>query len=413
MWNGDFFMRLKNYRKCLIVLLVIGTIFTGAYVYNIVDSSIPDQINVFSIDDISIKTSIPISYKISNESLEASAKAGNSNKSNYVVKTKVFGLIPAKNVEVNVIEERRIIPCGIQIGIYLHTNGVMIIDTGEVTDVNGVKSSPSENIIRADDYIYSLNGIDVNSKSQLTFLINKYGSEDIILGVKRNGSDLKVKITPVCVGNGEYKIGIWVRDDSQGIGTLTYLTEDGKFGALGHGISDVDTGKLLTSVDGMLYKSDIWGIKKGEDGNPGGLLGSISYEEKNEYGAITGNTMHGIFGEANDKLLKECNFESLEIGLKQEVKKGKAYIRCKLNGEMKDYEIKILKVDYANNEKNKGMEIEITDEELINLTNGIVQGMSGSPIIQDGKVIGAVTHVFVNDCKKGYGIFIENMLVDH
>lgn len=406
-------MRLKNYRKCLIVLLVIGTIFTGAYVYNIVDSSIPDQINVFSIDDISIKTSIPISYKISNESLEASAKAGNSNKSNYVVKTKVFGLIPAKNVEVNVIEERRIIPCGIQIGIYLHTNGVMIIDTGEVTDVNGVKSSPSENIIRADDYIYSLNGIDVNSKSQLTFLINKYGSEDIILGVKRNGSDLKVKITPVCVGNGEYKIGIWVRDDSQGIGTLTYLTEDGKFGALGHGISDVDTGKLLTSVDGMLYKSDIWGIKKGEDGNPGGLLGSISYEEKNEYGAITGNTMHGIFGEANDKLLKECNFESLEIGLKQEVKKGKAYIRCKLNGEMKDYEIKILKVDYANNEKNKGMEIEITDEELINLTNGIVQGMSGSPIIQDGKVIGAVTHVFVNDCKKGYGIFIENMLVDH
>lgn len=406
-------MRLKNYRKCLIILLIIGTIFTGVYTYNIVDNSIPDQINVFSIDDISIKTSVPISYKISNKSLEASAKAGNDNKNNYVVKTKLFGLIPAKNIEVNVIEERRIIPCGIQIGIYLHTSGVMIIDTGEVTDINGVKSSPSENIIRPDDYIYSLNDIDVNSKSQLTFLINKYGSEDIILGIKRNGNDIKVRITPVCVGNGEYKIGIWVRDDSQGIGTLTYLTEDGKFGALGHGISDVDTGKLLTSVDGMLYKSDIWGIKKGEDGNPGGLLGSISYEERNEYGAITGNTMHGIFGEANDKLIKECDFEALEIGLKQEVKKGKAYIRCKLNGEMKDYEIKILKVDYANNEKNKGMEIEITDDELINLTNGIVQGMSGSPIIQDGKVVGAVTHVFVNDCKKGYGIFIENMLVDH
>lgn len=406
-------MRLKNYRKCLIILLVAGIIFTGAYTYNLIDKSIPDQINVFSIDDISIKTSIPISYKISDESLEASAKTGEVSSNTYVAKTKLFGLIPAKNVEVNVIEERRIIPCGIQIGIYLHTNGVMIIDTGEVTDINGVKSSPSENIIKADDYIYSLNDIDVNSKSQLTFLINKYGSEDIVLGVRRNGSDLKVKITPVCVANDEYKIGIWVRDDSQGIGTLTYLTEDGKFGALGHGISDVDTGKLLTSVDGMLYKSEIWGIKKGEDGNPGGLLGSISYEEKNEYGNITGNTMHGIFGMANEKLLKECNYEALEIGLKQEVKRGKAYIRCKLNGEMKDYEIKILKVDYANNEKNKGMEIEITDDELINLTNGIVQGMSGSPIIQNGKIIGAVTHVFVNDCKKGYGIFIENMLVDH
>lgn len=405
-------MRLKNYRKCLIILLVAGTIFTGAYTYNVVDNTIPDEMNVFSIDDLTIQSSLPISYKIKEESLETSAKAGQGAQTNYIVDTKIFGFIPAKKVEVNVIEERKIIPCGIQIGIYLHTNGVMIIDTGEVTDINGIKSSPSENIIKADDYIYSLNGISVNSKSQLTFLINKYGNEDIILGVKRNGSDLQVKVTPVCVGKDEYKIGIWVRDDSQGIGTLTYLTEEGKFGALGHGISDVDTGKLLSSIDGMLYKSEIWGIKKGEDGNPGGLLGSISYEEKNEYGTITGNTSHGIFGEANSKLIEDCNFKSMDIGLKQEVKKGKAYIRCMFGGELKDYEIEILKVDYANNTKNKGMEIAITDKELLELTNGIVQGMSGSPIIQNDKIIGAVTHVFVNDSKKGYGIFIENMLVD-
>jgi stage IV sporulation protein B len=404
-------MRLRNYRRFLIIVLFIGMIFTCAYSYKVIDDNIPDEINVFSIDDICIKTSIPISYKVTEESLEASANT-NSNRSTYMVKTKIFGFIPAKEVTVNVIEDEKIIPCGIQIGIYLHTDGVMIIDTGEVTDINGVKSSPSENIIKADDYICSLNGIDVNSKSQLIFLINKYGANDIILGIKRNGNYLKVKVTPVCVKTDEYKIGIWVRDDSQGIGTLTYLTEDGKFGALGHGISDVDTGKLLSSIDGVLYKSEIWGIKKGENGNPGGLLGSISYESKNEYGIITGNTNHGIFGEANDKLLESCNYEMMEIGLKQEVEEGKAYIRCMISGKMKDYEIEISKVDYANNEKNKGMEIEIVDKELLELTNGIVQGMSGSPIIQNGKIIGAVTHVFVNDSKRGYGIFIENMLVD-
>lgn len=403
-------MRLRNYRRCLIALLVIGIIFTGVFTYHTIDKSIPDEINVFSINELSIKSPIPISYQIDEDNMEVSAKTGQDTKTKYVIKTKLFGFIPSKKVEVNVIKERQIIPCGKQIGIYLHTNGVMIIDTGEVTDMNGVKSSPAENIIRANDYIYSLNGIDVNSKSQLTYLINKYGNDDIVLGVKRGERDLQVKVTPVCVGINEYKIGIWVRDDSQGIGTLTYLTEDGKFGALGHGISDVDTGKLLSSVDGMLYKSEIWGIKKGEDGNPGGLLGSITYDEKNEYGNITDNTSQGIFGEANRSLLEDCNFEKMDIGLKQYVKSGKAYIRCMLSGEMKDYEIEITKVNYANNEKNKGMEIRVTDEELLRLTNGIVQGMSGSPIIQNGKIIGAVTHVFVNDSARGYGIFIENML---
>ena len=301
-------------------------------------------------------------------------------------------------------------PCGIPIGIYLQTNGVMIIGTGKVTDSNGNVSYPAENIILENDYIFSLNDIEVNTKSQLTFLINKYGSKDIILGIRRNGNEIKVKVTPVCVGNNEYKIGIWVRDDSQGIGTLTFITKDGKFGALGHGISDVDTGKLLGSINGILYKADIWGIKKGKNGSPGGLLGSISYEKNKEYGTINSNTNHGIFGQANEMLINECTFEYMDIGLKQDVKKGKAIIRCTVDGTIKDYEIEIIKVDYSNSHRNKGMVIEITDEELLDKTGGIVQGMSGSPIVQNGKIIGAVTHVFINNSTKGYGIFIENML---
>ena len=140
------------------------------------------------------------------------------------------------------------------------------------------------------------------------------------------------------------------------------------------------------------------------------MLGSISYEKNKEYGTINSNTNHGIFGQANEMLINECTFEYMDIGLKQDVKKGKAIIRCTVDGTIKDYEIEIIKVDYSNSHKNKGMVIEITDEELLDKTGGIVQGMSGSPIVQDGKIIGAVTHVFINNSTKGYGIFIENML---
>lgn len=400
----------QNYRKILIIIFVAALIFTGYYSYRVVDKEIPDEVNVFAGDEIIIKSSLPISYDINDEILEAAALPGESTVKSYSVKTKLFGVIPAKKVEVNVISRRKLIPCGFQIGIYLHTEGVMIIDTGEVTDINGTVCCPADNIVKADDYVVSLNGIPVSTKSQLTFLINKYGSEDIVLGIRRNGQLINVLVTPVCTGVNQYKAGIWVRDDSQGIGTLTYITEDGKFAGLGHGISDVDTGKLLSSINGILYDADIWGIKKGESGNPGGLLGSIVYEEENELGTITGNTDYGIFGEANEKLMSKWDEESVEIGLKQEVEIGKACIRCVMNGEMNDYEIEIEQVDYANNKKNKGMVIRITDPKLLSQTNGIVQGMSGSPILQNGKIIGAVTHVFVNDPTRGYGIFIETML---
>lgn len=403
-------MSKQKYRKILIVIFVISFLFTGYFSYRVIDKEIPDEVNVFAGDDIVIKSSLPISYDTTGVSLETAATSGESLIKCYSVKTKLFGIIPVKEVEVNVIAQRKLIPCGFQIGIYLHTEGVMIIDTGEVTDINGMVCSPAKNIVKANDYVVSLNDIPVNTKSQLMFLINKYGSEDIVLGIRRNEQLIQVQISPVCTAENQYKAGIWVRDDSQGIGTLTYLTEEGTFAGLGHGISDVDTGKLLSSKNGILYDADIWGIKKGENGNPGGLLGSIAYEEANELGTITGNTNCGIFGIANEKLIEKCDSDSVEIALKQDVKVGKAIVRCAINGELCDYEIEIEKVDYANNKKNKGMVIRITDPKLLSQTNGIVQGMSGSPILQDGKLIGAVTHVFVNDSTRGYGIFIEEML---
>ena len=208
-------------------------------------------------------------------------------------------------------------------------------------------------------------------------------------------------------------MGIWVRDDTQGIGTMTFMTEDGYFGALGHGISDIDTKKILDSNNGLLYNADIWSIKKGASGTPGSLCGSISYEKDMELGVIYSNKSCGIFGRLYEDKMRELmdtyNMKAYYIGKRNDVKEGKAIILSAISGKIEEYEITITKVN-KDSESNKGMIIKVTDEELLNLTNGIVQGMSGSPIVQDGKLIGAVTHVFVNDPTKGYGIFIEDMM---
>lgn len=409
------------YRRILIGVLIVSIIFTCFFSYRMIDKMIPDEISVIEGNDANLKSNLLVHYTVKEEEMKAvdsqtSGSMGNQKDTaskDYVIQADLLGLIHFKDVEVNVIQNQKLIPCGIQVGIYLQTKGVMIIGTSQVNGMDGMKYAPAEHIVKPDDYIVSLNGISVSSKSQLIFLVNKYGNDDVILGINRNGSYLETRITPVCTAENEYKLGIWVRDDTQGIGTLTYITEDGEFGALGHGISDVDTGALLSSENGTLYTADIWGIKKGESGEPGGLLGSIEYEADNVIGAITSNNSHGIFGTAEEKLIEACNYTPLSIGLKQEVVSGPAKILCALQGEVEEYEIEIVSVDYANNEKSKGMVIQITDPELLSKTNGIVQGMSGSPIIQNGKLIGAVTHVFVKEPAKGYGIFIETMLSEN
>ena len=315
-----------------------------------------------------------------------------------------------QNIPVDINNGVLVYPCGFPIGVYLETDGVMVIGTGTIVGLDGVTYEPSLSKIQSGDYIIGINDIDVSSKNQLIFLINKYGNKDIVLTVRRNGELIDIKLSPTKVTDSEYKLGIWVRDDSQGIGTMTYITSDKQFGALGHGISDVDTGELLNAAGGTLYGANIWGIKKGEAGTPGGLYGVISYEDKNILGEIITNTSIGIYGKIEtDELISKFSLKPMEILLKEDITVGKAYVRTSVSGEVKEYEIYIESID-LDCDNNKGMVIKITDKELLKLTNGIVQGMSGSPIIQNGKLIGAVTHVFVKDSTKGYGIFIEDML---
>ena len=421
--------RKSYYRRILIMLLIASVIYTIEYGYRYINDNIPDSINLHADSENSYDLKVPVAATVSSEDKEVSIEgysgilnreikisandnvlSNDESLGKYNVDVKLFGIFNFKSIEVNVIEKQKVIPCGFPVGIYLETDGIMVIGTGTVKGMDGNVYNPAESKVNSGDYIVSLNDIPVSSKSQLIFLVNKYGSDDIVLGIRRNGQIIKVLINPVETAVSEYKMGIWVRDDTQGIGTLTFITEDGKFGALGHGISDIDTGKLLDSNTGILYEADIWGIKKGENGTPGGLCGVVIYENNCILGKINANTDRGIFGQAEDELMEICDFQPIDMSFKQDVHKGAAYIRCMLDGEIKDYEIEIVSVDRTGDAKNKGMVIQVTDPELLSITNGIVQGMSGSPIIQDGKLAGAVTHVLVNDPTKGYGIFAEDMM---
>ncbi|MEI3320769.1 MAG: SpoIVB peptidase [Eubacterium sp.] len=298
--------------------------------------------------------------------------------------------------------------CGTSCRIIFENPGVMIIGTGDIDTGTGDKISPAKNKVNEGEYIVKFNDISVSNKAQLSYLINENGNKEVLLTV-RNGTGIRaVKIKPERNSDGEYMLGIWVRDGSQGIGTITYVTDDGKYRALGHGISDIDTGKLLSSHNGTIYNANIWGVKKGEKGKPGGLCGTILYNENNVLGNIEDNRFCGLSGTINSDIVSKYNLKKMEVAFHDEIEKGDAKIQFITNGNVEYYDIEIEEINVNNKEKN--MVIKVTDQELLKKTNGIVQGMSGSPIIQNGHIIGAVTHVFVNDPTKGYGIFIENML---
>jgi stage IV sporulation protein B len=313
-------------------------------------------------------------------------------------------------VGIRVIEDQELIPVGVPIGIYVKTEGVMVIGTGEFRSVNGEKVAPAEHILKSGDYVVKLNGTEVADKDDLITRIENGNGEAAILTIRRGEEYFDVKIDPVQDQTKKYKIGVWVRDNAQGVGTMTYIDSQGNFGALGHGINDVDTSNLMEMNDGTLYQTEIISIQKGTAGHPGEMTGMIVYSDDRILGDITGNSVRGIFGKCNDKALALGTEEAMPIGLKQEIRKGPAQILCTVDGTTRYYDIEITDIHLDHDNVNRGIELKVTDSDLIALTGGIVQGMSGAPIIQNGKFVGAVTHVLVQDSTRGYGIFIENML---
>ncbi|HJC55943.1 MAG TPA: SpoIVB peptidase [Candidatus Eisenbergiella intestinipullorum] len=328
----------------------------------------------------------------------------------YTMQLKLFGLIPFKTVQVEVIDDRTLIPAGIPIGIYVKTKGVLVIATGEFEGPEGQMNAPAARLLKEGDYILKANGEEVTGKAEFMQRIADSEGKQMLLTIQRDGQQFDVSLQPEQNQNGEYKLGIWIRDNAQGVGTLTWLDEDNSFGALGHGINDVDTAELMDLESGSLYQTQIVAIRRGENGAPGELTGVIDYGESNRIGTIEANTEEGIYGSLDEEATDGIISSAIPVGLKQEVAEGEAEILCSVGGEPELYTIEITGIHLDHDNVNRGLEITVTDERLLALTGGIVQGMSGAPIIQDGKLIGAVTHVLVNDPTKGYGIFIENML---
>lgn len=373
---------------------------------------IPDEIYVTAGEESDYDFGVPVSVVMKEEGAEVLANYSGKldvREPSYIITCKLFGIFPVGNVKVNLVEDREVYASGETIGIYVKTKGILVIDTATVTNAAGERISPARHLVKGGDYIVSVNGETVSNKEELTEKITAAGSARDILGLYRNGEFIEVSMTPVRDESGNYLLGIWVRDDLAGVGTLTYYDET-YFGALGHAVSDGDTGTQMELSEGWIYPAKIVGIRKGENGTPGELSGVIDYQGNKPLGAIADNTALGIYGTLDEGQAGTIDAELYEIGYKQRVHTGTAYLISEVSGEREIYEINIQNLDFSRYAENKGILFEVTDQRLLDVTGGIVQGMSGSPIIQDGKLIGAVTHVFVSDSSRGYGIFIEKML---
>lgn len=393
----------KKYRKFLWYALVGTLLSLFILIYGTMKDHIPDEIFVYADEETDWETFFQeplISY---DETVEVSQNGS------YQIRCKWLGVLPLKTIKVHTVEKQEVLVSGSPVGIYMETKGVLVIDSGEITDREGIRRTPAEHIIQSGDYICEIDGKVLTGKRQLMQLVRENQGEPMELQVIRHQETIKLEMTPVETEDGSYKLGIWVRDNIQGIGTLTYVEQNGTFGALGHGISDADTGERLEISDGDLYRADILSIRKGTAGTPGELRGVINYREENRIGTICGNSQYGIRGQMEPGKYTE-SMKKIPTGLKQEIQTGKAEIRCDIGDGIREYQCEILEIDSNARDTNKCFVLRITDDDLLSRTGGIVQGMSGSPVLQNGKLIGAITHVFVNDPTKGYGIFIENMM---
>lgn len=394
----------------------IGLFCWATYAYY--QSTVPSTISIKAGTSERINLRIPASGVISTDSETILALnqpltiVAGENTSSYQMRLKLFGLVPLKDVDIQVIENTTLTPVGKPIGLYVKTQGVLVVDTGSFDGAGGDKCAPSEYKLQSGDYLTAMDGFAINDKKQIKEYIENGNGAEIIFQVSRKDELIQVKVKPEPDENNVYKMGAWLRDSAQGIGTMTYIDSQNRFGALGHGINDMDTGELLKLGSGLLYHTEIVAVKRGERGNPGELTGVIEYKSDQVSGVIVDNTIQGIYGVANAELLSEytAEQEALPIALKQEVVVGPAQILCSVDGEAKYYDVEITKLTPGKDAVNRQISLLVTDTELLSLTGGIVQGMSGAPIVQNGKFVGAVTHVLVQDSAKGYGIFIEDML---
>lgn len=321
----------------------------------------------------------------------------------------LLGILPLRRVEVQVSPEKVLMPGGMTIGVAMRTDGVLVVGTGDI----GSAGSPAVLCgIRAGDVLCRVDGVTIESASQLSELITASGARPLSVEVSRDGSVFTTTMTPVLdPSTGTVRMGAWVRDSTAGIGTMSfYDPETNRYAALGHAITDGDTGEILTVSEGQILKADVVAVQKGQEGTPGELKGSF-LRERRLLGDIRQNGTLGIYGSLTELPAQTLYPEGLPVGLRDTVHTGPATILSTVDGTgLQAFSIEITRVNPQSAPAPKSMVLHVTDERLLEITGGIVQGMSGSPIIQDGHLIGAVTHVFVSDPTQGYGLYIDWML---
>ena len=329
------------------------------------------------------------------------------------IQLRLFGVVPIKDIEVNAIPVRELLVCGNTVGIKLYIKGILVVGTSGVLTPDGREEIPVKDTgIEPGDFIVEINRRKIESIQDLTRAIEESAPKEVEIRFIHDNRLLTAKAVPAeCVEDGKFRLGLWVRDSTAGVGTLTYIERNtGRFGALGHGITDIDTGIMMPVESGELLKSSVYAIKKGMQGMPGELQGDF-LDSPEVIGEIYWNTAFGVFGQIRKNIADELPGKLYPVGTRSVIQEGPAIILSNIHGEeVEEFQVEIQKVAKKNLSGPKSMILQITDPRLLDETGGIIQGMSGSPIIQDGRLIGAVTHVLVNDPSKGYGIFIETML---
>lgn len=357
-----------------------------------------------------LKTMLKSSWLLSPNVVSVSASDDNDF-DEYIINYKLFNLFNIKKLKVNVLEPDRYFAGGETLGFSLQSNGVILIGGNYILSKNGIERPFENSGLKTGDIITHINGIEVNNVDDIAQVLSTCNGEKVKLSVKRNGEFSEIFIEPALdrITN-TYKLGLWIKEDAVGIGTLTFVNATTKrFGSLGHSINDSETNECIDVSGGNIYESKILGIKKGKSGKAGELIGTFSRE--NVIGSVDKNCEYGVYGFVDNVENFIVDKTSIDIGGRLSAKPGKAQILSCLDGEtIETYDIEIIKTNFQSSCNEKSMVIRVTDKDLIEKTGGIVQGMSGSPIIQDGKLIGAVTHVFVNDATKGFGIYIDWML---
>ena len=384
-----------------LVLAVDAAIFVMIY---ILGEGVAESYKINKGDTLKIETDVPVTAVF--DGGKEGRKTGYNIGDTFSVDLKMFGVIPFSRVDVEVVDEMYAVALGTPFGMKIYTNGVLVVKMTDVATEIGDVNPAADSGIKTGDYIKSADGVSITCNEDISEIVQESNGKSIKLETVRDGKTVIRTVTPVKGNDGTYKIGIWVRDSSAGIGTLTfYSPATGVVCGLGHGICDSDTGGLLEIDSGELVGAQIVSVVKGEDGAPGELKGRFTSEK---ICGIAHNRQNGVYGVLSGQV-DASNL--IEIALKQEVKDAAAQILCTVDGDTPSlYDCKIEVRSSAYDKLTQNIKVTITDQRLIDVTGGIVQGLSGSPIIQNGKLVGALTHVLVDDCKSGYGIFAENML---